>query len=140
MFKKILKELTKKEVRLYAIFGVLTSVLNVALFWVLCQIGLVYFVANLITLIIVKLTAYICNKNFVFKSKCNNLSELSKEFGRFVIWRGLTMLLDYFGLIFLVEALGCDKTTSKIFVTILVIAINYITGKNRVFKNRQETD
>jgi putative flippase GtrA len=140
MFKKILKELTKKEVRLYAIFGVLTSVLNVALFWVLCQIGLVYFVANLITLIIVKLTAYICNKNFVFKSKCNNFSELSKEFGRFVIWRGLTMLLDYFGLIFLVEALGCDKTISKIFVTILVIAINYITGKNRVFKNRQETD
>ena len=45
------------------------------------------------------------------------------------------MLIDYFGLIALVEICGFDKIISKIFLTVLVIVINYFVGKKHVFKS-----
>ena len=131
-----MKKLFNKEVLLYIVFGIITTILNILLFYILCNLGLKYFIANLITLIVVKIVAYICNKNFVFKSKCKNIIELIKEFIRFIIFRGLTLLIDYFGLIFLVELLSFNKMPSKIFITILVVIINYITGKKHVFKTK----
>ena len=138
MIDKIWKKLVNKETMLYAIFGVLTSVLNVVMFHVLVLLSVEYRIANIITLITVKLAAYLCNKKFVFKSKCQNLWELVKEFARFVFWRGATMILDYVGLIFLVEVVHMEKLYGKIIVTVLVIVINYFTGKKHVFKNKPE--
>ena len=137
MFKKIYKKLVNKETILYTVFGVLTSVENIVMFAVLLKLGMAYRIANIITLITVKLTAYLCNKNFVFKSHCSSFIELLKEFGRFVFWRGATMLLDYFGLIFLVEVVDMPKLIGKVIMTVFVIAVNYITGKRHVFKHSQ---
>ncbi|QFJ56068.1 GtrA family protein [Pseudobutyrivibrio xylanivorans] len=137
MIEKIYKKLVNKETGLYTIFGVLTSIQNVLMFDILLHFGMAYRIANIITLITVKLTAYICNKNFVFKSHCANFLELLKEFGRFVFWRGATMLLDYFGLIFLVEVVGAPKLIGKVVMTVFVIAVNYVTGKRHVFKNKK---
>lgn len=47
------------EVGLYGIFGVLTSVLNVVMFKALLWTGMDYRYSNLITLITVKLAAYL---------------------------------------------------------------------------------
>lgn len=136
MIDKILKKLINKETKLYTIFGILTSIENVLMFDILVRLGMAYRIANIITLITVKLTAYLCNKNFVFKSHCKNFLELLMEFGRFVFWRGATMLLDYFGLIFLVEIVNMPKLIGKIIMTVFVIAVNYVTGKKHVFKNQ----
>ena len=136
MIDKILKKLINKETKLYTIFGILTSIENVLMFDILLRLGMAYRIANIITLITVKLTAYLCNKNFVFKSHCKNFLELLMEFGRFVFWRGATMLLDYFGLIFLVEIVNMPKLIGKIIMTVFVIAVNYVTGKKHVFKNQ----
>ena len=135
---KIRKKFVNRETVLYAVFGVLTSVLNVVLFKVLLMANLEYKFANLITLIVVKITAYICNKNFVFKSKCANIVELLKEIGRFIIARGATMLIDYFGLIIMVDIINLPKVPSKIFITVFVIVINYVIGKKHVFKNAEK--
>lgn len=133
--KKMLEKIVSRETILYSLFGLLTSVENVALFKLLLILNWNYQTANFITLIIVKLTAYVCNKNFVFRSRTGSLWGLLQEFGRFVIARGLTMLLDYFGLIFFVEVLGFHVFYSKCFLTMLVIVINYFLGKKHVFKN-----
>lgn len=135
--KTILNRIVNRETVLYGIVGIGTSLLNVILFQIL-SIKLDYRYANLITLIIVKLAAYICNKNLVFQSHTADLKELAGEFSRFVIARGATMLIDYFGLILMVELLGMQKLFSKCFVTVLVIVINYFVGKKHVFKNRPE--
>lgn len=131
--KKLIKKFVNRETILYGVFGVGTSVLNVVLFRILISV-MDYKVANLITLIVVKLAAYLCNKNIVFQSKCANFLELVKEFIRFVIARGATALIDYFGLILLVEVFNANKMISKIFITVLVIVINYFVGKKHVFK------
>lgn len=135
LISKLRKKFINKETMLYAVFGVLTSVLNVVMFKLLLMTSLSYKIANLITLIVVKITAYICNKNIVFKSKCANMIELLKEIGRFIIARGATMLIDYFGLIIMVDLINLPKVPSKIFITVFVIVINYVIGKKHVFKN-----
>ena len=130
----MLKKIINRETILYGIFGVLTSLLNIVLFKALLMLSVEYKIANFFTLIVVKLAAYICNKNFVFQSRTGSWIELIKEFGRFVIARGATMLIDYFGLIALVELCNFDKMISKVFITVLVIVINYFVGKKHVFK------
>lgn len=131
----LIKKIVNRETISYSFFGVLTSIENVFLFQLLLQLNVQYKAANFITLVIVKLSAYICNKNFVFKSKTNSKIELLREFGRFLVARGATMLIDYFGLIIFVEAFGFNVFYSKCFFTVAVIVINYFTGKNHVFKN-----
>ena len=131
----MLSKVINKETILYTVFGILTSVLNVLLFQILLFLNFEYKVSNLISLVVVKITAYICNKNFVFKSKCTNLVSLYKEIFRFIIARGSTMLIDFFGLIIMVDFINISKIPSKIFITILVVVLNYIIGKKHVFKN-----
>ncbi|MBR3363113.1 MAG: GtrA family protein [Bacilli bacterium] len=127
----------KKQIILYIIFGIITSIINVLCFYILINLKINYQIANLITLILVKLIAYICSKKFVFKSKCNSTKELISEFLEFMFWRGFTLIIDYFGLIFLVEIFNMDETMGKIIVTITVIIINYITSKLTFNKNEK---
>lgn len=134
IIEKIKKKLLNREILLYGIFGVLTSIENILLFRILLMCDLEYQLANFFTLIVVKLTAYICNKNFVFCSKTGSWAGLIAEFARFVVARGATMLIDYFGLILMVELLALNVFYSKCFITVLVIVINYFVGKKHVFK------
>ena len=142
MLKKLFKvdgsffnRLFNRKTILYTVFGVITSIENIILFKLLLYFMLEYKTANFITLVVVKLTAYVCNKNFVFRSKTGSWIGLAKEFGRFLVGRGATMLLDYFGLIFMVELLSLDVLFSKCLVTVAVIVINYFVGKNHVFRD-----
>ena len=122
----------------YVFFGVLTSLLNIFLFKFLSNLGVPYQISNLITLIIVKLTSYIVNKIFVFKSEIKGFIPVLKEFFLFMISRAFTMLIDYIGLIFLVETIHLEPDLSKIILTVLVIIINYFLG-DKVFSFTNNT-
>ena len=93
--------------------------------------------SNIITLIIVKIICYILNKIFVFKSKCNNIKELIIEFIKFMFYRLITLIIDYFGLIILVEYINIDKLISKIIIVFIVIILNYMFSKKYVFKEKE---
>ncbi len=133
--KTIRQKLINRETILYGIVGVGTSILNVVLFHILVKSGIEYKISNIITLIVVKVTAYVCNKNIVFRSHADSFAGLVKEIGRFIIARGATMLIDYYGLIILVEYIHVPKLLGKCFVTVLVIVLNYVIGKKHVFKD-----
>ena len=133
--KRIKQKLINRETILYGIVGVGTSILNILLFQLLVKLGIEYKIANIITLIVVKAVAYICNKNIVFRSHADSFAGLLKEIGRFIIARGATMLIDYFGLIILVEYIHVAKLPGKCFLTVLVIVLNYVIGKKHVFKD-----
>ena len=135
----VLNKVFNSETILYGIFGIATSILNIALFSVLIWMNMNYKLANFITLIITKLAAYVCNKKWVFKSKSPNFRELMKEFERFLIAREATMILDYIGLILLVELIGIDEIYGKIATTIVVIIINYFVGKGYVFRKQNNS-
>lgn len=123
-----------KEFFTYGIFGVLTAVLNLAVYQVLLAGGIDYRLSNLIAIVVTKLAAYVLNKNFVFHSRCKNFSELCMEFLRFVAGRGVTGLIDYFGLIVLVEGFAIPAVYGKYFISGIVILLNYVLSKKLVFK------
>ena len=130
--KEKITKIINKETALYAIVGLGTALMNVVMFKTLLLTNMDYRVANIITIIITKITAFICNKNIVFKSHCTKMSELLSEIGRFIIYRGLSGFIDYFGVVGLVS-IGMKEFASKVIVSVVVIILNYITGKKAVF-------
>lgn len=138
MLKYWVEKLLNREVILYGIFGVLTTVFNIAIFQIFLRFNVDYRIANIIALISTKLAAYIVNKLFVFHSRCKNLVDLLKELGRFIIARGATMILDYAGLIVLVEILKVSEQVGKYITTFAVVIINYFFSKGVVFRDTQD--
>lgn len=135
MISKIKNYLTIEKIKeffLYGVGGIGTTILNVVTYQLLLMI-IDYRPANLIAIVFTKLAAYIWNKNLVFKSHCKNFKDFLAEFVRFVLARGFTGLIDYFGVIFAVEILSANKVYSKYALTIIVIIINYVLGKKAVF-------
>jgi GtrA-like protein. len=128
------KSLVNRETVSYTVWGILTSVLNIGLFELLLLAGTDYRVSNLVALLVTKLAAYVVNKLFVFRTKSENFAALSSEFFRFVVTRGGTMLVDWFGLILLVSVFGVPESAGKLVTTVVVVVLNYIFGKLCVFR------
>ena len=136
--KKFIKN--HKEFISYGFWGGITTLLHILLFWFLTKIGIKYYIANIITLIIIKALAYIVNKIFVFKTKCKNKKELLKEIIKYIFSRLFTMLIDYFGLILLVEVFNMNELLGKIIILVLVVIINYFFCKLFVYKKEVVKD
>ena len=131
MKKLIIKH---KEFIYYGIGGVITTILHILLFALLNAVGIKYYINNIITLIVIKILAYFVNKIFVFKSKCKNYKELINEIVKYIFSRLFTMIIDYLGLILLVEVFNINVLLGKIIVLIIVIIINYFLCKKYVYK------
>lgn len=135
--KSVLEKYLNKEIIMYVIFGVVTTISNISIYSTLLVINVEYKSANFIAIIISIIIAYVLNKKFVFCSKCSDLKELLKEIYLFMSARAITFLIDYFGLIFMIEILNTPNIISKYFITILVIILNYILSKKLVFKKKE---
>ena len=121
----------------YGIFGATTTIINIVVYQILiCFFD--YKISNLIAILASKAFAYITNKLFVFHSHCDSRKELLHEIIRFILARGATGILDYFGLIFAVDALHLDKVWSKYGLQVMVIILNYVLGKRAVFLNAEK--
>ncbi len=129
------KKIITKEVMLYVIFGLLTTFVNIGVFYFLRY--LVKWnenISNLIAIITSIVVAYITNKNYVFHSKANSTKEKMKEFLKFITGRILTMLLEFLGGLLLFET-DISEIASKIFLTAIVIILNYFMSKFFAFSN-----
>ena len=80
--KGLIQKFCTKEVILYAVFGVLTTIINWGTFAILTKAfsNLDKNVANAIAIIAAVLVAYITNKDLVFHSEAKGFNEKFKEF------------------------------------------------------------
>jgi putative flippase GtrA len=115
-----------KEFVVYLLAGALSTVFNIASFHLFLLSHMDYKLANLLTLLLTKLFAFVLNKVIVFKSKTAGIEALSKEFAGFFMGRICTGFLDYFGLILLVEVFSLPKRVSKCALIVIVIVLNYL--------------
>lgn len=122
------------EQRDYIIWGAASAVLNIGGFQLLIFMGADYKTANIITLIANRFFCYITNKIFVFRTKCDDCQQLIKEIVLFILARSVTFLMDYFGVVLLVEVIGIKSFISKAVLMVLVVLTNYLSGKWFVFK------
>ena len=156
MAKSGKKKSTTKEVIAYLVCGVLTTVVNVAVYHILFKLGCGVTTSGIVSVVCAKIFAYLSNKIFVFNSKCENKKELGMEVWRFVLARGLSGVLDV-GLTKLLSVIipenyelalslgGCylafqivtPGVAAKYITQPIVIVVNYILGKSYVFKGKK---
>lgn len=122
----------RKEVTRYLFWGVVTVLVNYFSYLLLEQF-LAYQIANLISIIFTKVFAYCTNKKFVFQTK-TNFKEQVLEVLRYILGRGFTGVVDFFGLILLVDILLINDKLGKMIMIVITTILNYFCGKIFVFK------
>ena len=134
-----MKELFNKyrDIIMYLIFGVLTTVISLIVFYVLTKTILnandkiELQIANIISWIGGVAFAYVTNRTIVFKSENRNIL---KEIIAFTSARVLTLFLDMGVMFVLVTVMEVDYNISKLISTVLVTVGNYFISKLLVFK------
>jgi putative flippase GtrA len=129
---KIMNE--KKEIILYIIFGVFTTLVNLISYLFLAKIcGIDNFVSNIMAWFFSIVFAYVTNRIFVFESKNEKILH---ELALFIFGRGLSGVLDSLLFYAFVILWMFDDVISKIVINIIVIIFNYVFSKVIVFKEK----
>lgn len=149
MFKDLKKALTSikefkiflkkySEVISYLFFGVLTTLINLATFWILSTVfNLETIAATIAAWIIAVAFAFITNKIWVFKSKTKTNQETTKEAIMFVIARLITLGIEVFLMWLMVDNFKQDKLIWKLLCNIITVILNYLFSKLIVFKEKE---
>lgn len=133
--KKLIKKVCTKEVILYGIFGILTTVINLVVTYLLNKfLNINGAVSSAIGIILAILFAYFTNRKLVFSSKAVGFYENLKEFGKFMLGRAGTMVLEEGGVILFNTIIGLPLMPVKITLTIIVIILNFFISKFFAFK------
>ena len=126
----------KKEIILYLIFGVLTTVVSLAAYY-LCTItflnpnnAIEIQIANIISWIICVTFAFFTNRKYVFESK----EDIKKEGIKFYISRLSALLIDVVMIFIFVSLLKINDKIIKLVNQVIIIIFNYIASKLFVFK------
>ena len=142
-----------KEIVLYIFFGVVTTLVNFVVFK-LCNLLFgthLYLISNVIAWAVAVLTAFFTNKLWVFESKSWDAAVLRRELPTFVGARVFSFLIEEAGLFLAIDLLGIGALSfalpfitvqghdaCKIFLTVVVLVLNYIFSKLVIFKKEKD--
>lgn len=159
-----------KEIILYLIFGVLTTVVNFIAFGI-CKTFCDPLIANVIAWVFAVAFAFVTNKFFVFESKSWKKNIVIKEAASFTGARLFSLGVEEAGLIIMIKWLKlspplgefagkCLDLTKlvnitlpdviyekldgdmvvKLILAVVVIILNYVFSKLIIFKKKEETE
>lgn len=123
-----------KEILMYLIFGVLTTIVSYAIYIACILSGAGIVEANTTATIIGVLFAFATNKTWVFESRSYSLVVMGPEFLKFSSGRVIVYFVETGLLILLVDMMNLDKIISKLFTMVIVVISNYFISKKAVFK------
>jgi len=133
--EKILKKPLTRELIMYLIFGVATTVFSFAVYALfLYVVGSGVALANTFSHFFGILFAYVTNKIWVFRALDYSLKNVAKEFPKFLFGRLATYAIETVLLVILVDILFYDPMISKMFTSVIVVILNYLASKKIVFK------
>lgn len=146
-----LKKLFNRETVLYLVFGVMTTLVNYAVFTFFYNI--VYqnensLLANFIAFVAAVIFAFVVNKMFVFESRSWDAASLRKEIPSFLAARVGSFAFEEAGLfvcehmlqlnnVVLLSVAGQEIdgiTVAKVALSVVVVILNYVLCKWFVFK------
>ena len=151
--KKLIQKLVNQETILYLVFGGLTTLVNLAVFWLMNRVlgEDLALVNNAAAFVAAVIFAYVTNKIFVFESRSWSAQTLRKEIPAFVGARlfsfGLEELLLWISKDvvqvsrFSVTVLGLvigGLMIAKLLISVLVVILNYVFSKLFIFKQKQD--
>lgn len=121
-----------KEIIMYLIFGVLTTVVNIVVYYIMADmLQIHYMISNIVAWFLSVLFAYVTNRKYVFESKSN---EIIKEMISFFGARLATGVMDMVFMWIFVGLHILPDFIAKIISNIFVIIANYVLSKLVVFK------
>ena len=161
---KLIDKLFTREIITYVVFGVLTTVVNLVVFYITKKIfisigwdgvfnavfssaesekilallgkGTDYLDATVIAWVAAVIFAFITNKLVVFESKSWKPSVAGKEFVAFIGARVFSLLVELLFMFVTVTLLSFNEFIAKLFVQFIVVVLNYIFSKLIIFKKK----
>ena len=133
-------KLTKeyKETISYLIFGILSTIVNIATYVFFSRIIKINFmVSNIIAWFVAVIFAYITNKFFVFESKNINIKFILKEITSFMSLRIVSGLTELILMYIMINIMLINDFIVKIITNIVVVILNFIFSKLIIFKNKK---
>ena len=138
LLKGIVYKIFKKyrEIIMYLIFGVLTTVVSLMIYFVCTNTFLKaddpvqLQISNIISWIGSVTFAFLTNRKFVYQSQ----GVITKEARAFYVSRLGTLVVDMLLMYVLVTVIHMNDGIAKVIVQVFVIVANYITGKLLVFR------
>lgn len=122
-----MKNIKYKEIILYLIIGILTTIINYIAF-LFCPFNTI--VSTIIAWILSVTFAYFSNKHFVFYYKKND----KKKFFKFLLSRIFSLILDISIMFIFVDTIKLNKEIMKLISNIIIVIVNYITTKFLIFR------
>ena len=124
-----------RDIIVYLVFGVLTTVVNYIIYLPCYNVlGLSGSASNAIAWVGAVAFAYLTNKPFVFRSHDWSAKTVIPELTKFVGCRVGSGVLETAIIFLTVDWLGWNGNVMKLLTSVLVVVLNYIGSKLLVFK------
>ena len=138
MIKKLWEKIFTKEMLLYLIFGILTTIINIAVYQLFYQaLAVPNLLANVIAWVVAVIFAYVTNNWFVFEDSFTDWERERKKIVMFLGARLFSLAVDELGMWLLVDRWEFDSMWSKIGMNVIVVIINYIFSKFCIFVKKR---
>ena len=126
-----------QEPILYIVFGVLTTLVNILVYYLLADIASIYYlIANVIAWVVSVLFAFVTNKLFVFESTSWKSAVVFPEMGGFFLARVATGVVDMVLMWLLIDIIQTGDMFAKILVNVIVVVLNYVASKLWIFRKK----
>ena len=137
MILRLLKKY--KDLILYAVFGLLTTLVNTAVYWLSAHpLGMPTVPSSIVAWFMAVLFAYLTNRRWVFHSEAETPAEIGREIVSFFLCRLATGVLDWGLMWLLVDKLHLNDLVMKLLVNALVILLNYVASKLLIFRRKKK--
>ena len=125
---------------LYVFFGVLTTLVNLAVYWLaLEKMSLPNVPASIIAWLVAVLTAFVTNKLWVFESRGKGRQETFRELCKFIYCRLATGMIDVSIMYVGVDLLSGPPVPLKALADVIVTILNYAASRWLVFHYQSKT-
>ena len=132
--KELIKKYLTKDIILYVIFGVLTTLVNIGSFYIMTSICHINDdLANFIAISLAILFAYITNRKMVFHSQAKGFKENLQEFFKFIAGRAVTIIIECGGCFILFNT-AIPAIISKCGINVVIVILNFLISKFFTFK------
>lgn len=137
--KKWILKLYGNDVIRYIFWGGCTTLVNLISFYIMRLWEIPLMSANVVSIILAILFAYVVNSRFVFHDRCETLKDHVRPFLKFVSARLVTMIIEVGGVWLLAEVMGLQDMFAKFCTQFIVLALNYIFSKFIIFTTGKKT-
>ena len=119
----------------YTVFGILTTVINVAVYVLLFEhLGVSNVLSTIIAWTAAVIFAFVTNKLYVFGSKSWDRHIVMSELCKFFALRGATGVFEVLFMYISVDLLGFSGFIMKLVVNVIVVISNYLASRFMIFK------